>query len=98
PVHLLLLDMVMPGKSGWEIAREMAPWCPQARVLFISGYGTGGQGEIRDSRIFRKPFTGGALARKVREVLDAATWPAEALLRSGKKLENSKRGPRRQSC
>lgn len=77
PIHLLLLDMVMPGKNGREVAREIAPVHPQAKVLFISAYGPRGADENPDSRIFRKPFTGGALARKVREALDSDSWPAE---------------------
>ena len=78
PIHLLLLDMVMPGKNGREVAREIAPLHPRAKVLFISAYGPRGGSEPPDSRIFRKPFTGGALARKVREALDSDSWPAEA--------------------
>jgi PAS domain S-box-containing protein len=70
PIDLLLLDVVMPGQDGRAVARQLAPLCPQARVLFISGYGD--QATEPNSSIFRKPFTGGALARKVRETLDAA--------------------------
>lgn len=78
PIHLLLLDMVMPGKNGREVASQIAPLHPRAKVLFISAYGPRGADEPPDSRIFRKPFTGGALARKVREALDSDSWPAEA--------------------
>jgi PAS domain S-box-containing protein len=76
PIHLLLVDMVMPGKGGPEVVKEITPLHPSARVLFISGYGQDSKAEAGDSRIFRKPFTGGALARKVREVLDAGKRPA----------------------
>ena len=78
PIHLLLLDMVMPGKNGREVASLILPLHPRAKVLFISAYGPRGADEPPDSRIFRKPFTGGALARKVREALDSDSWPAEA--------------------
>ena len=77
PIHLLLVDLVMPGKNGREVVKQIAPLYPRAQVLFISGYGTGSGEDVADSRIFRKPFTGGALARKVREVLDAVQQPAE---------------------
>ncbi|HSB75554.1 MAG TPA: PAS domain S-box protein, partial [Terriglobales bacterium] len=67
PIHLLLLDMVMPGANGPEVARQIKPLHPQAKVLFISGYGLGSPEDGPESGIFRKPFTGGALARKIRE-------------------------------
>jgi two-component system cell cycle sensor histidine kinase/response regulator CckA len=99
-IHLLLLDMVMPGKNGQEVAQQIAPLHPQAKVLFISGYGPRGQEEAPDSRIFRKPFTGGALARKVRETLDAGARQVEGC-GAGNRREMEKPGkcsPRRKSC
>ena len=100
PIHLLLADMVMPGKSGQEVARQMAPLHPRAKVLFISGYGPRDQEEAPDSRIFRKPFTGGALARKVREALDAGPRPAEgAGPGNGRRMaKTGKSSSRRKSC
>ena len=100
PIHLLLADMVMPGKSGQEVARQMAPLHPRAKVLFISGYGPRDQEEAPDSRIFRKPFTGGALARKVREALDAGPRPAEgAGAGNGRRMaKTGKSSSRRKSC
>jgi two-component system, cell cycle sensor histidine kinase and response regulator CckA len=99
-IHLLLLDMVMPGKNGQEVAQQIAPLHPQAKVLFISGYGPRGQEEAPDSRIFRKPFTGGALARKVRETLDAGARQADGC-GAGNRRRMEKQGkcrPRRKSC
>jgi two-component system cell cycle sensor histidine kinase/response regulator CckA len=96
PIHLLLADMVMPRKSGPEVARRIAPLHPQAKVLFISGYGR--NGEVPDSRIFRKPFTGGALARKVRETLDAGQQPASAGGVTSARTASGKPSPRRKPC
>ena len=98
PIHLLLLDLVMPGKNGREVAKQIAPLHPQARVLFISGYDQ--HPEEPDSRIFRKPFTGGALARRVREALDAASPGGGAAGRAQgqKKGKPGQYSPRRQSC
>ncbi len=68
---LLLTDMVMPGMGGRELARRLSG----ARVLLMSGYTAdvvGGEAEPGEVLQFiEKPFTPAALARKVREVLDA---------------------------
>ncbi len=98
-IQLLLVDLVMPGANGREVVKQIVPLQPGARVLFISGYGMSGEGEGADSRIFRKPFTGGALARKVREVLDAGPPPGEGRgARRGRGNDKGTDGRRRKSC
>jgi len=97
-IHLLLVDLVMPGTNGRDVVKQILPFQPKARVLFISGYGTGGGGEGADSRIFRKPFTGGALARKVREVLDASPPPAQSDGGSSRGAGKGTDSRRRKSC
>lgn len=71
---LLLTDVVLPGRSGSDIAEEVRRRRPGLAVLFMSGYAapTLGRRGIADGRetLIDKPFTGEALARKVREVLD----------------------------
>ena len=75
PVHLLLTDMVMPEMSGYELGEQVAASHPAMRILFMSGYShelLARQGVTRNgSAYIEKPFTGEALAAKVREVLDA---------------------------
>ena len=37
-IDLVLLDINMPGRSGWEIIDEIKRVRPQQRVLLVSGY------------------------------------------------------------
>ena len=73
PIHLLLTDMVMPVKSGGQLATQLRRARPEIRVLFMSGYPDGavvrppepGQGVT----YLRKPFGRDSLARAVHEAL-----------------------------
>jgi two-component system, cell cycle sensor histidine kinase and response regulator CckA len=66
--------MVMPRMGGDELAKRLAPWRPQMRVLYMSGYTSEAvvyYGLLAPGTPFlAKPFTPEALALKVREVLD----------------------------
>ena len=74
-IHLLLTDMVMPGPSGRELARQLAPIRPGMRVLYISGYTdeaiANHDGSDRGTAFLQKPFSPASLASRVRKILDA---------------------------
>jgi signal transduction histidine kinase len=97
PIHLLLTDVVMPSMSGLELARQLRPVCPKTRVVYMSGYGTIGSNS--NAVLFRKPFTGGALAHKLREVLGnvPVKKQAQALINPCTRGGNG-RGLRREEC
>src|SRR5207249_4083063 len=73
PIHLLVADVVMPGASGRELARQLAESRPDTRVLYVSGYTDDAivhHGMLEPGLNFlQKPFTPATLAKKVREVL-----------------------------
>ena len=75
PIHLLLTDVVMPGMNGRELSDVFATRCPDAKVLFMSGYTDDvilHHGVLEAGVPFlQKPVTPMGLSRKVREVLDA---------------------------
>ena len=73
-IAMAVLDVVMPKKGGKQAYDEMIMTAPGLKVLFLSGYSANA---IHDSFVLhpgipflQKPFGPGALARKVREVLD----------------------------
>ena len=74
-VHLLLTDVVMPKANGGQLAGRLRRLRKNTRVLYMSGYPaeTALQHGLDPNDAFlEKPFRPDALARKVREVLDAA--------------------------
>jgi PAS domain S-box-containing protein len=73
-IDLVILDMLMPRKSGLEVGEEIQRVWPAVKTLFMSGYS---QDILRSkgfseggSELLMKPFSRFDLARKVREVLD----------------------------
>jgi response regulator RpfG family c-di-GMP phosphodiesterase len=74
-IHLLVVDVVMPGVSGEELLARIAALRPDVRAVYVSGYPdelVRQHGVIGAGRSFlQKPFTVEGLARKVRETLDA---------------------------
>jgi PAS domain S-box-containing protein len=73
PVHLMVIDVVMPDMSGPDLARRLAQAWPDAKVLFVSGqseHDVAPDGVLNpDAAFLHKPFSPDALARKVREAL-----------------------------
>ncbi len=67
-IDLLLTDMVMPQMNGPELAEKVMLQRPGIKVLFMSGYTD--QFAAMGTRLLKKPFTPGALARRVRQELD----------------------------
>ncbi len=76
-IQLLVTDVVMPLMSGPDLARRLTATHPRMKVLYVSGYADDAivrQGTVEPGTpILEKPFAAGALAEKVREVLDAAS-------------------------
>jgi two-component system, cell cycle sensor histidine kinase and response regulator CckA len=75
-IDMLITDVVMPGMSARELAKELGASHPHSRILFLSGYTEDAivqHGVLQPGTAFlEKPFTLQSLASKVREVLGSA--------------------------
>jgi PAS domain S-box-containing protein len=73
-IDLLLTDVVMPGRSGKELAHDVRTERPEVKVLFMSGYSQDvivHQGVLEEGvQLIEKPFSAEALLARVRGVLD----------------------------
>jgi len=72
-IDLVLTDVVMPGKSGPELVKQIRESHPKLRTLFMSGY-TGDLVALRgvvmqQASFLEKPFTKRSLLAKVYSVL-----------------------------
>jgi len=74
-LHLLVTDVVLPGMSGPELARQLCDMHPGMRVLFVSGYT-----DIEHLRqgvsqgafeLIQKPFRRQEFTQRVRAILDS---------------------------
>ena len=74
-IDLLLTDVVMPKRSGRELASDFARVSPTVKVLFMSGYSENvvvHRGVIDEGvALIEKPFAAESLLGKIREILDA---------------------------
>jgi two-component system cell cycle sensor histidine kinase/response regulator CckA len=73
-IDLLVTDVVMPGRSGVELAQQLRAMVPGLKVLYMSGYTFDSimhQGVLpSDVEFLQKPFTAQLLTSRVRAVLD----------------------------
>ena len=78
-LRLVLTDVVMPGRSGLDLAKELNQSMPQVPVLFMSGHpervlASNGRA-VPPAAFLQKPFALDMLALRVRQAIDR---PAKA--------------------
>jgi PAS domain S-box-containing protein len=75
-ISLVLLDVIMPRRSGPEVFAALKALNPGVSVVFTTGYSneTAALADLveRGVAVLRKPYSPSILCRRVREVLDAA--------------------------
>ena len=70
-VALLLVDVVLPGKNGRDMAKELMKEEPGLKTVFMSGYPESAvdQSSTRNTIYLSKPFSLGSLMQKIRDVI-----------------------------
>jgi ATP-dependent Lon protease len=70
-VDVLLTDIVMPGKTGVDLATEVKRLRPATKVLFITGYAERSteQAAMRLGKTLLKPVRGPEIIREVTALL-----------------------------
>ena len=68
---LVILDFVMPGMSGSEVANRLLAKRPDQQILFVSGYSEteAVRGVAPNAPLLAKPFRADALEKAVRSAL-----------------------------
>jgi len=71
---LVIIDYIMPGLSGAEVAGHILATQPDQPILFVSGYNETDaiRRVLPDALVLAKPFRAEALERAVQEVLESA--------------------------
>jgi PAS domain S-box-containing protein len=81
-LDVLVTDLVMPGRSGRELAREVRERRPEVTVLYISGYAGANNdalaGAEQEAELIAKPFAPELISARVAEALVAARGAAGA--------------------
>jgi two-component system cell cycle sensor histidine kinase/response regulator CckA len=80
PIHVVFMDVIMPGKSGPAIGEWICQRRPDTKIIYTSGY-TGDavdrHGVFRPGNMFlQKPFNARQLTCAVRDVLSAHSSPS----------------------
>ena len=77
PIHLVIVDAVMPDMRGAGFAKQMLPTRRQARILYMSGYTSdpASLGLGPTDPVIHKPFSPGDLLDRVRRLLDSRDVP-----------------------
>jgi DNA-binding response OmpR family regulator len=68
-IDLLLTDIVMPGLSGLDLARQARHRWPDMKVLFASAYWAHIANDLQRHEVVTKPYRAAELVRRVRTAL-----------------------------
>jgi DNA-binding NtrC family response regulator len=68
-VDVVLTDIVLGASDGVDLAESIARLRPEARVIFMSGYGSHSRGPAPNDPVLAKPFSADELRERVAAAL-----------------------------
>ena len=86
-IHLLLIDLSLPGGSGYDLSMAMLAVEPHLKVLFVSGRAGAElckffEMQNTDMQFLQKPFQPAELLRRVKSVLESSDPAADRAVAS----------------
>jgi CheY-like chemotaxis protein/DNA-binding XRE family transcriptional regulator len=75
PIHLIVMDVVMPRKDGISCFKEIKRHNPQARAVFMSGYRPDHLQASEEFQLIQKPFSPVEMIKAIRSALEAESSP-----------------------
>jgi PAS domain S-box-containing protein len=78
PFQLVIVDVVLPTKSGLVLAQEIRRRARDVSILFVTGYLKEASVLHEHGTLLVKPFTGDVLLRAVRDAIDGGPVRPEA--------------------
>ena len=67
-IDVIVIDVRLPGTTGYAVAEQVGMLRPAARVLFMSGSGEM-PADVRGARFLAKPFSAAELMRELAALL-----------------------------
>ncbi len=68
-VDLLFTDIVMPGITGFELARQAKLMRPELRVLYMTGHAEQEKGGLRYGKLLLKPLRANEILSEICQAL-----------------------------
>jgi CheY-like chemotaxis protein len=72
-IDLVMTDMVLPGRTGWQLGQALRARCPEIAVLVTSGYGEAAfETESPEAHTYflAKPYSRRGLIEKIETIFD----------------------------
>lgn len=69
-IAIALVDVVLPGMNGYDLASEIRRVAPPTRIVYMSGFRSDHIQQAVDDLVLPKPFTVGALVATVAAALE----------------------------
>lgn len=70
-IDLVFSDILMPGKNGISVYKEIVSINPDVKYILMSGFTPVSMGVIDDRPFLKKPFEPIDVLKKIREIIDS---------------------------